>query len=533
MRRLGIAVLYLAALAGGTYVAFKPTFDSHFARVQCDLGDTVLNHYLLEHSWQVLTNRQYCATFLSPPLFYPTPLVLAYSESLIGAAPAYWVLRLVLPGDNYILSYQLWMILMNALNFVAFAAVARWLKCGHLLAVLGGFLWAFAAVHVEQLKHQQLIPRFWMPLAVYHAWTFAAAPSVRSLSRAAACVFLQTVTCINAGWFLTVGLMTFVPAAAAARPDGLKELVRFARENRRAVVRILAVFGGGLGAFFLPYFVANWGYARSYAECVDLMPTMACWVASPPGGRWYYTIEPYRRRVYIEGFLFCGFTLYALMLATAVHAWVRRRDPGRPWELVFAGAALLAAGLWWVLTLNVYEGASAWYVARFIPGGQSIRCVIRVYLIVYLFATFAVILWLKMLLDRVRRGWVRAAVVLAVAAPLVFEQTGFETDYYARTDLYPVADALAAGLKGADAGYVLPKFGDNVTIHGELLGAWAGLRANVPVVNGYSGRWPTGYPSGDILTDDQLRAWLHGRFRGRLAIVDPTQPGEVRYLLIE
>ena len=73
----------------------------------------------------------------------------------------------------------------------------------------------------------------------------------------------------------------------------------------------------------------------------------------------------------------------------------------------------------------------------------------------------------------------------------------------------------------------------DVTIHGELLGAWAGMRANVPVVNGYSGRWPPGYPAGDVLTDEQLREWLRGRFRGRLAIVDLTRPGEVRYLLIE
>jgi hypothetical protein len=533
MNRIGIAVLYLAALAGGTYLAFKPTLDSGFARVQTDLGDTVLNHYLLEHSWQVLTNREYRGTLLSPPFFYPTPLVLAYSESLLGVAPVYWALRWVLPDDRYILAYQLWMILLSALNFVAFAAVARWLKCDHLLSILGGFLWAFAAVHLEQLKHQQLIPRFWMPLAVYHGWLFATAPSVRSLGRATACVFLQAITCINSGWFLAVGLATFVPVAAATQPNGLKELVRFARENRRAVVRILGAFFGGLFVFVLPYFVANWGVARSYAESADLMPTMACWVASPYGGRWYFTIEPYRRPVYIEGFLFCGFTLYALMLATAVHAWVRRRDAGRSWELAFAAAALISAGVWWVLTLNVYEGGSAWFVVRFIPGGQSIRCVIRVYLIVYLFANLAVILWLKMLLDRVRRKWVRAAVVLAVAVPLVFEQTGFESDSFAQAQLYPLADATSTGLRGADAGYVLPKFGENVTIQGELLGAWAGLRANVPVVNGYSGRWPPGYPAADIMTDDQLREWLQGRFRGRLAVVDPTRPGEVRYLVFE
>src|SRR5687767_6421336 len=135
MRRAGIGVLYLAALAGGTYLAFKPTFDSGFARVQADRGDTVLNHYLLEHTWQVVSNPDYRATLLSPPFFFPAKLTLAYSENMLGVAPVYWALRLALPPD---LAYPWWMILLNALNFVAFAAVARWLGCRHLLVAFGG-----------------------------------------------------------------------------------------------------------------------------------------------------------------------------------------------------------------------------------------------------------------------------------------------------------------------------------------------------------------------------------------------------------
>ncbi len=49
----------------------------------------------------------------------------------------------------------------------------------HVLALLGGYLWAFALVHVDQIKHQQMIPRFWMPLAAYYAWSFALGPVPR------------------------------------------------------------------------------------------------------------------------------------------------------------------------------------------------------------------------------------------------------------------------------------------------------------------------------------------------------------------
>ena len=63
---------------------------------------------------------------------------------------------------------------------------------------------------------------------------------------------------------------------------------------------------------------------------------------------------------------------------------------------------------------------------------------------------------------------------------------------------------------------------------------WVGLRANVPVVNGYSGRIPPGdYPWISGVTDERLRKWLAGRFRGRLTILDPDDPTAKRTLAIE
>src|SRR5436190_260209 len=73
-------------------------------------GDTVLNHYLLEHTWRALADRGYPFSLWSPPFFYPTPHVLGYSETLLGVAPAYWLLRLGLPPED---AYPIWMIAMN------------------------------------------------------------------------------------------------------------------------------------------------------------------------------------------------------------------------------------------------------------------------------------------------------------------------------------------------------------------------------------------------------------------------------------
>ena len=530
--KLAAALLYLAALAGGLYSAYWPTFDSGFARIQADPGDGMLNHYLLEHTWQAVSNPNYPGTLLSPPFFYPQPLVLAYSENFLGVAPLYWALRLEMPDEP---AYQWWMILCAALNFAAFAA-ARWLGCGHALAALAGFLGAFALVHIDQGKHQQMIPRFWMPLAVYHAWQLATVPSLRSFNRTLACAFLQAAACVYTGWFLAAALATFVPIAAAARPGGLRELGRFCAANRWRVARVVGLWGLAFAAFFTPYVVANHGIGRTYADCVEMIPTASAWLTAPSGGRWHDALAPHLEPTGGEGSLFSGFALYALFAAAGLHVWFTRRSPDRAPAMAFAAAGLGTAAVWVMLTLNVGhvgEGRSAWWVVRFLPGGMAIRCVTRVCLLVYLFGTLGGLVWLQAAIDRIRHRGLRAALLVAVAVPMVYKQTGYTPVSINRAEFYPRVDRVAAGFRGADAGYALPTVGP-YNLYSDVIGMWAGLRANVPVVNGYSGRYPHGYtliypPDPDAA----VRAWLAGKFRGRVAVVDPAEPERVRWVRIE
>jgi hypothetical protein len=62
---------------------------------------------------------------------------------------------------------------------------------------------------------------------------------------------------------------------------------------------------------------------------------------------------------------------------------------------------------------------------------------------------------------------------------------------------------------------------------------WVGLRANVPVLNGYSGRAPKNFPQMGALRDDQILGWLRGKFRGTVRIVDSEAPGRARELVVE
>jgi hypothetical protein len=130
--------LHTTVLALGLWFAFRPTLASDFARLQADPGDTLLNHYALEHSWRCLTQRDYAGSLWSPAFFHPQPLVLAYSENLLGTAPLYWLPRLVCPPAA---AYQLWMMLAALASrwgdWSPWHAVYRWVPGGEAIRAVG------------------------------------------------------------------------------------------------------------------------------------------------------------------------------------------------------------------------------------------------------------------------------------------------------------------------------------------------------------------------------------------------------------
>lgn len=546
MRTLAILLAYACALALGTYHTFRPAFDSGFVRTQTDRGDGMLNHLILENSWLALSDPNYCGTLATPPFFYPAPNTLQYSENLFGAAPIYWALRLV---TSHELAYIWWQIVCTVLNFAAFAVVGRWLRMPHAVALAWAFLGAFAVVFADQIKHSQMIPRFFLPFAAYYAIQVVVEPSAKALNRLLGAVFFQCLACVYTGWFLAVGLAAFVPLLVALRPGSARALWRYLVEHKLRVAGVLLLWGLAMLALFGPYIVVNWGVSRSYEECRGLLPTPAAWFTAPEGSRWYETLGRVREPEGFECFLFSGFAVYGLVLAAAVHLPLMRRAE-RPVAWPVAVAALLTALVWVLLTLATSQtGESLWRVARLIPGGGAIRVVTRVCVVVYPFGTLGAMLWLTALLERIGRGrtpepgaparagrpWAPVAIMAPLLAVLVWEQTGFEQYSFARRDFYAYVDQNARTLKGAEVGYVVPRFVDSNGVvstgpYGEVFGMWVGMRANVPVLNGYSGRGPQDFPFPltGALSDDDIRRWLEGKFRGRVRVIDSESFGTWR-----
>src|SRR5205807_8838200 len=173
-----------------------------------------------------LTRADYIGSYWSPPFFHPQPLVLAYSENLLGTAPLYWLLR---PACPPVLAYQLWMLLVSGLTYVSFAAVLRRLGVGHLLAALGGFVFAFGLPRVTQIGHQQLLPHLFAPWAVLAAWRLIERPTLVAWTGLLAASYLQVLASIYLGWFLLAGLGLFAVVALLLDREARSRLGDFLR----------------------------------------------------------------------------------------------------------------------------------------------------------------------------------------------------------------------------------------------------------------------------------------------------------------
>jgi hypothetical protein len=189
-----------------------------------------------------------------------------------------------------------------------------------------------------------------------------------------------------------------------------------------------------------------------------------------------------------------------------------------------------------ILSLRDLGEGSLWgCVYRAVPGATAIRAVGRIGLVVQLFALIGGLITLDALIrvpERGRGAWyavVALVLLVGAAEQVVVNLPSFEADTF-----YPRAEALGKKLRVGTAAYVYPD-GEMAWITSELLGMWAGLHANRPVINGYSGRSPEGFPPTFPMPPEEAFGWLAAnmppgrRWPGRLCYVVPTHKGSKEY----
>ncbi|MGL4419117.1 MAG: hypothetical protein ACRCZF_00500, partial [Gemmataceae bacterium] len=431
---------HLLALGIGLLATFHPMIYSGFQRMPVDPGDTVLNHYLLEHTWRSLTDRDYHGTYLSPPFYAPTPYVLGYSENLAGVFPFYALCRLVLP---MVLAYQVWMMLLMALNYVAIAGVLRRAGLPHPATIGVAYMASFSTLVIGQVCHQQLLCRSGLWIAAALAYRWVQQPNRRDGAGILAAIVCQCFSCIYTGWFLILMLGVLIPVAAWVQGTG-RELIRWSWANRSFIVGIVTAAALPLGLLARFYWSVNPTQQRTFDQMEPYLFTLSSWLGGPPETMWYHSIRPFREGLSEESYLFRGFGFLGLLFV-ALREGLRQRGTALGRHLAVGG---LTAFILTLLATNFW-GVSPWMLVQYLPGGGGLRAVGRLSIAIDVVLLPTVALAVVETVRRSRRG---AVVVAGLVLLMAIEQWTYAVPTFMVDEFYGELPALGARLKGADLG---------------------------------------------------------------------------------
>ena len=220
----------------GLVFAPHPMLLSRLELVQGYSVDARLNNHILEHGYRALRPGPSPETLWTPLSFFPVPNTAVYSETLLGAAPPYWVLRAL--GAEPDTAFQLWMLVVSALDFaLAYLLLHRSLGRGPAASAAGAFLFAFASPRLAQvgIGHPQFLCQFWSVAAVM-ALVRAVREEDREEARRVplaipafcACATGQIYACVYLGWLFlfTLGVASLWALAFEGSRRPLLAVVR-------------------------------------------------------------------------------------------------------------------------------------------------------------------------------------------------------------------------------------------------------------------------------------------------------------------
>lgn len=489
--------------------------------------------WFLEHDWRWLIRDPQHLRFFDPPMFFPAPNTLAYSETMLGAAPAYFLWRaLGLPSDT---SFQLWQLTVGALDF---AAAMLFFRSGLRLrpwpAATGSAIFAFAATRIAQLGHAQLLPHFGLPLFAFAALRFAAARATersRWIALGAFALVDQVYAGFYLGWFLGFGLLIVLCWSLALRRTRSVLLAQLASSWKSLAVAALAAAMALAPLGYHYWLVSHELGVRQFPEVFLGLPRLAGFLRSP-GGSWMYGWSTR----WVDGLLPPGTgyeqTLGYGVLASALGAWgliARRRDT--PFLLLGLTAATLFA-----LALAPFGQFTLWRIVyAMVPGGSALRGVARVGLTLLFAIATGVAACLDQLARR-RRGPLLAAAILVLLVEQGQTAPSFDKEQN-RADVRWLARRIPAGCQSF---LFTPVNGIYLWYKYDIDALWAAVERGTATVNGYSGQCPKGFDlcgMNEIHNPDDreriagfLRSWIaqrHFAFEPRcwIAVVPGDSPG--------
>jgi hypothetical protein len=383
-----------------------------------DLGDP------LPQAWQVAWDGHALLHqplhFFQANIFFPLRDSLAFSDALIGYAPA----GVIGSGPHAaIVRYDLLFLLAYALAFLGAYLLARELGAGRIGGFVAGAAFAYAPWRLEQDGHLHVLSSGGIPLALFLL--------VRGYRRASGRLVLAGW--LVAAWQLSLGFSLGLQLAYLLLVLVAGVVVWGWRSGRRPSRPVLAATAIGVLVFCALAFAMSRPYlevGRDHPESKRTDRTVAAFSAWPrqylaaPGANtvWSGPTAGVRRKLKFvpEQTLFPGLATIALALVCLAFGGAYRRS------LRFGVAAAVILCAW--LALGFHEGSFPWpyeFVYHHLPGWQSSRTPSRLNTLTSLGLALLAGGGAAVLAARVRRPRVRAALGVVLAGAILAEGAGF------------------------------------------------------------------------------------------------------------
>jgi hypothetical protein len=196
-------VFVFGCLFYGLYSVPIALFETDLSMIPGDFGDARFNNYILEHGYKYLTGD--VKSYWDAPIMFPFRNTIAFSDNLLGTMPIYAVFR-AFQFDRET-SFQLWIIVLFALNYLSsFWVLNKWFK-NIPLAITGAYIFAFGVFIIGQMDHIQVFPRFIAPLVFYWFWNFLNEGKTRHFLLTLLGIVFQFYCAVYLGFILVYCLM--------------------------------------------------------------------------------------------------------------------------------------------------------------------------------------------------------------------------------------------------------------------------------------------------------------------------------------
>ena len=461
-----------------------------------DLADARFNNYLLEHGYKFLLGQD--PYFWGAEFMYPERDVISYSDNLLGTVPFYGLFRLL--GADRETSFQLWYLLMAALNYAAAFFFLRFLVKNTMAAVIGAIIFAFSIALHSQLVHAQTFPRFMIPLALWAALLYQKELRPRYFFLTLLAWVYQMYCGIYLGFMLLVPVLLILGSSVITRV----RLYQLKIKNKRWLVlqAVSVVFNiAVLLPLMLPYLrrAGQTGF-YPYQQVIQSLPTPASFLYSRHGTMfWQWNQElcvSYPN--FWDFILFPGgiaiislcVVLVGLGIGLAKKSISIGNGADSSVKLFFAIAVI-------VFVVFLRFGDFSFYRAiYYLPGFGSMRALQRIINIELLFfGAAAALLASKFLKQQNKSSWLFFVMVVLLTVSDNFVGHDY-FDKTIKTEAQGRVSALLPKISTADKQTILSYEPDTVIKHQiyfQLDGMMAAQSLGIKTLNGYTATSPPGF----------------------------------------